>query len=196
MPINSITSESTVSTPDNRVAFLGMLNLDKGSAYRGGILVTDGCGKPVEFRCTAPVRPNPVQKTLYGQTLLPHIAVELIGLPLLRSIQEKPALVIIQDAVFFDVRLHLETALVRLWRQGEQVILQPTGEQAQTNAVLNCATGKFQPIVSEPHWQFRGDSESYGPQLSEMFGRWDLIEPFDRLNRALEYLHEHKLMET
>ena len=36
----------------------------------------------MEFRCTAPVRPNPLQRTLYGRTLLPHIAVELIGAPL------------------------------------------------------------------------------------------------------------------
>jgi len=173
-----------------------MLNVDKGAGYRGGILVTDGWGKPVEFRCTAPVRPNPVQKTLYGQTLLPHIAVELIGVPLLRSIPEKPMLVVIQDAVFFDVRLHSETALVRLWRQGEQVRLQSADDQQQTNAVLSCATGRFQPIVCEAHWKFRADSEVATPRLSEMFARWDLIEPFDRLNRALEYVHEQKLMET
>ena len=66
-----------------RLAFLGYSEFDKG--YRGGILVTDEWGKPLEFRCTSPVHPNPVQRTLYGQTLLPHIAVELIGAPLLRT---------------------------------------------------------------------------------------------------------------
>jgi hypothetical protein len=189
-------ADNTMTAPDKRVAFLGMLNLDKGTAYRGGILVTDGWGKPIEFRCTAPVRPNPVQRTLYGQTLLPHVAVELIGLPLLKSIRDTPALVIIQDPVFFDVRLHLGTPLVRLWRQGEQVRLEATGDEKGGDSVLSCATGRFQPIVSEAHWQFRGDSELCSVQLSEMFGRWDLIEPFERLNRALEYVHEQKLLET
>ena len=188
-------SDSAMSSQDARVAFLGMLNVDKETAYRGGIIVTDGLGKPVEFRCTAPVRPNHIQRTLYGETLLPHIAVELIGLPLLTSIKEKPSLVIIQDAGFLDVRLQWETPLVRLWRQGEQVRLQTTGEQEQANSVLSCATGKFQPIVLEAHWQFRADSQSCTVQLSEMFGTWDLIEPFERLKRALEYVHEQKLME-
>jgi hypothetical protein len=188
-------TDSRMSTPDSRLAFLGMLYVDKGAGYRGGILVTDGGGKPVEFRCTAPVRPNPVQKTLYGQTLLPHIAVELIGLPLLRSIKEKPWLVVIQDPVFFDVRLHSESALVRLWRQGEQVRLQTSDDQPQTNAVLSCETGKFQPIVYEAHSQFRADTETIAQQLSEMFTRWDLIEPFERINRALAYVHEQKLLE-
>ena len=68
------------SNNKKRLAFLGYSEFDKG--YRGGILVTDEWGKRVEFRCTAPVRPNPVQRTLYGRTLLPHIAVELIGAPL------------------------------------------------------------------------------------------------------------------
>lgn len=189
-------TNNSTTTPDSRVAFLGMLNVDKGAGYRGGILVTDGWGKPLEFRCTAPVRPNPLQKTLYGQTLLPHIAVELIGLPLLLSILEKPVLVIIQDSLFFDVRLHSGTSLVRVWRQGEQVRLQSTDDEQKSNVALSCATGKFQPIVCEPHWQFRSDSETATPLLSEMFTRWDIVEPFERLNRALEYVHEQKLMET
>ena len=33
--------------------------------------LTDDLGKPLEFRCTAPVKPNAVQRTLYGQTLFP-----------------------------------------------------------------------------------------------------------------------------
>jgi len=187
--------EAASTTMKHTVGFLGMLTLEKGSAFRGGILVTDDWGKPLEFRCTAPVRPNQVQRTLYGQTLLPHIAVELIGLPLLKSIQEKPSLVIIQEDVFFDVRLRYEAPLVRLWRQGEQVRLQSAGEQEQANSVLNCGTGKFQPIVLEVHRQFHTDSQSCAGCLSDMFGRWDLIEPFERLKRALEYVHEQKLME-
>lgn len=189
-------TETTVKAPSDRVAFLGMLTVENGSGYRGGILVTDGWGKPIEFRCTAPVRPNAVQRTLYGQTLLPHIAVELIGLPLFKSLQEKPSLVIIQDDAFFDIRPHLDTVLVRLWRQGEQVRLQASGAQEQATSVLNCTTGKFQPVVAESHQEFRRDTEACSAQLSEMFARWDLIEPFDRLKRALEYVHERKLLET
>jgi hypothetical protein len=188
--------EATEATSDSQVAFLGMLNLEKGNAYRGGILVTDGWGKPIEFRCTAPVRPNTVQRTLYGQTLLPHIAVALIGVPLLRSIQEHPEFIIIQDSVFFDIRLHFEKPVVKLWRQGEQVRLQESTDQETAGVVLPCGTGRFQPIVSETHWQFRGDFDLCGNQLKEMFGRWDLIEPFDRLTRALEYVHEKKQLES
>jgi hypothetical protein len=68
------------SNNKKRLAFLWYSEFDKG--YRGGIPAADEWGKRVEFRCTAPFRPNPLQRTLYGRTLLPHIAVELIGAPL------------------------------------------------------------------------------------------------------------------
>lgn len=180
-----------------RLAFLGYLDLDKGAAYRGGILVTDEWGKPLEFRCTAPVRPNPVQRTLYGQTLLPHIAVELIGAPLLRTIQEKPEVIIIQDEMFFDVRHHSEMPVIRLRRQGEQVTLSGSSDaEKPAPVIMGSASGKFQPIIMEAHWQFADDSAACRERLNELFGRWDLIEPFERLTRALKYLDDQGLMES
>lgn len=189
------TENPTEKTPI-RIAFLGYLDLDKGSAYRGGILVTDEWGKPVEFRCTAPVRPNPVQRTLYGQTLLPHIAVELIGVPLLRTIQEKPELLVIQEEVFFDVRHHTELSVVRLRRQGTQVKVSGDGAEKTHTTVMDSPSGKFQPVVMEAHREFRGDAESSGARLRELFARWDLLEPFERLARALDYVHQQKVLET
>jgi hypothetical protein len=189
-------TDSPTLDQDTRVAFLAMQSVDKDAGLRGGVLVTDGYGKPLEFRATAPVRPNGLQRTLYGQTLMPHIAVELIGLPLLRSIQEKPSLVIIKDKVFFNVRFQWGTPLVRLWRQGEEVRLQANLDEKQSATVLNCATGGFQPIVSEGHRQFREDLESCTPRLQAMFATWDLIEPFDRIARAIESLHAQKALDS
>ncbi len=178
-----------------RLAFLGYSEFDKG--YRGGILVTDEWGKPLEFRCTAPVHPNPVQRTLYGGTLLPHIAVELIGAPLLRTVQEKPEAVIIQDEIFFDVRHQSETPMIRLRRQGEEVTVSDTSDKAkQAPIVMDSPSGKFQPIIMEAHREFPQDSAACRERLSELFARWDLIEPFDRLSKVLEYVHQQKVLES
>ena len=187
--------ESYVVDEKTRLAFLGYSEFDTG--YRGGILVTDDWGKPLEFRCTAPVHPNPVQRTLYGRTLLPHIAVELIGAPLLRILQEKPEIVIIRDEIFFDVRRHIEVAVVRLRRQGEEVTVSDSSDRAKiTPTVMDSPSGKFQPIVMEAHREFAQDSAACRYQLIDLFGRWDLIEPFDRLTNALEYVHQQKVMES
>ena len=71
------------------LAFVTLSEVEDG-VLRGGILVTDAHGKPVEFRCTSPIRPNTVQRTLYGGTLMPHIAVELVGKPLIQAVQASP----------------------------------------------------------------------------------------------------------
>ena len=188
-------NESYVVDEKTRLAFLGCSEFDEG--YRGGVLVTDEWGKPLEFRCTAPVHPNPVQRTLYGRTLLPHIAVELIGVPLLGILQEKPEIVIIQDEIFFDVRRDIEVPVVRLRRQGEEVTVNDSSDSAKiTPTVMDSPSGKFQPIVMEAHREFAQDSAAWRYQLNDLFGRWDLIEPFDRLTKALEYVHQQKVLES
>ena len=190
-------TENESESKKTRLAFLGYLELDKESAYRGGILVTDEWGKPLEFRCTAPVRPNPVQRTLYGQILLPHIAVELIGVPLLRSIQEKPEVIVIQDEIFVDVRHHSEMPVVRLRRQGAKVTVSDSSKaEKSAPVVMGSTSGKFQPIIMETHRQFPDDSAACREKLSELFARWDLIEPFERLTTALEYVHQQKVLES
>ena len=82
--------ETNVSRP-GKVALLGYLEFDNSASYRGAILVTDDWGKPLEFRCTAPVKPTAVQRTLYGSTLTPHLLVALIAKPLMDALNEEPA---------------------------------------------------------------------------------------------------------
>src|SRR5688572_20978022 len=45
----------------------------------GGYLVLNLAGRPLEFHCTAPVKPNRAQQILYGPTLEPYLYGEQIG---------------------------------------------------------------------------------------------------------------------
>src|SRR5260370_31650924 len=119
-----------------QVGFLGHLDFENGAAYRGAILVTNAWGKPLEFRCTAPVKPNPVQRTLYGQTLLPHILVELIALPLLQSCQAKPEVILVQEGSFFDIRHRTDTPVVLLHRQGSDVKVRSESEEEKPEPIV------------------------------------------------------------
>jgi hypothetical protein len=178
-----------------RLAFLGYLEFDNASAYRGAILVTDEWGKPLEFRCTAPVKPNPVQRTLYGQTLMPHILVELIGKPLLEAVQEKPEVVVIQEGRFFDLRCKTDTPLICIRRQGAGVDVRGDDEDGKPKpVVISSESGKFEALVIEPHWQFGEDTDLCRRRIHELSGRWDLVEPFERLTKGLEYVHQQKVL--
>lgn len=94
-----------------RLGFLTAIDLpDRG--FVGGLLVTNHFGRPLEFQCTLPVRPNPTQVTLYGPTLEPFLLGELIGSTLLEKSGIKPQLVLVDREPILAVREHCETPVV------------------------------------------------------------------------------------
>lgn len=64
-----------------RVLHLGFLTVLGSSRHGviGGFLVLNRAGRPAEFHCTAPVRPNRAQEILYGATLESFVCGEQIA---------------------------------------------------------------------------------------------------------------------
>jgi hypothetical protein len=176
-------AQSKLST----LAFIS-LNENAKDTFRGGILVTDVRGKPIEFRCTSAIQPNAVQKTLYGSTLWPYMAVELMGLPLIRSVVERPHVIIIQQPEFIDVRSAVEQPVLLLSRQGSTLAVAEDGNQAPTE-LINSPSGKFEPIVVTSHEGYGSDLEIVR-DLRERCTAMDLMEPFERIRKAIEFVHQ------
>ncbi len=63
----------------------------------GGILITSHLGRPIEFQCSLPIRPNPTQQTLYGSTLRPFLVGELIASALRDRLDLKPDVLLVND---------------------------------------------------------------------------------------------------
>src|SRR6185503_12431585 len=62
--------------------------------FFGGYLVLNSSGRPLEFHCTAPIKPNRAQEILYGPTLQPYLYGEQIGQTLVRASQLKVPLLV------------------------------------------------------------------------------------------------------
>jgi hypothetical protein len=62
------------------------------------------------------------------------------------------------------------------------------------NILMNCESGRFEPVIVEAHWEFPGDADACARVLTELFGRWDIVEPFERLHKGLEYVHNEKVL--
>jgi len=183
----AMSADQPPASPQTSIAFLGYREFEDGEAYRGAILVTDDGSKPLEFRCTAPVRPNQLQRTLYGKSLLPHVLTELIGNPLLNSIHEKPQLILISDEAYFDVRHKISVPVIRIAKSNG----------AKSKALLiQSASGKFDQVEIEAHLKFTSDLDSVSERLRDLFGRWDLNEPFQRLAAGLQYVHDERVLES
>jgi hypothetical protein len=86
-----------------RLGFLTAIEVpDRG--YVGGLLVTNQFGRPLEFQCTAPLKPNRTQEILYGPTLVPYVLGDLIGRTLIEKVGVKPHLVLTERQELLGLR--------------------------------------------------------------------------------------------
>ena len=175
------------------LAFI-MLAEVEDSVLRGGILVTDAHGKPVEFRCTSPIRPNSVQRTLYGSTLMPHIAVELVGTPLVQAVQASPDVVLVQQEEFLLLRTRCDKPLLLARRQGQDMQVSEADSRSQPEELLSSPSGRFAPVIVTCHWDFADDIVKCKEGLGWTFANCDLVEPFERVRTALATLHEQGVL--
>jgi hypothetical protein len=170
------------------LGFVAVAEIEK-DIFRGGILVTDARGKPVEFRCTSPIHPNNVQKTLYGRTLSAHIAVTLVGLPLLRGVTQSPDILMANQAEFLEMRPDTDKPMLLLSKQGAAMTLADGSELRAIRELVTSPSGRFDPVVATCHWEHGPDLRMI-EHLRMVCSTIDLMEPFERINTALRFVHE------
>lgn len=115
-------------------------------------------------------------------------------MPLMSSVREKPELILIADDAFLDLRHKLSYPVI-LVSASKAALRSKKGETAKT-LLLQSASGKFSELEIESHWKFGGDLDSCGDRLRDLFGRWDLTEPFQRLAEGLQYVHDERVLES
>jgi len=74
------------------LGFLTVIN-DPQFGLFGGYLVLNLSGRPLEFHCSAPIKPNRAQEILYGPTLEPFLYGEQIGRTLINQASTPPLLI-------------------------------------------------------------------------------------------------------
>ncbi len=168
-----------------RLAFLWLEELGEG-VFRGGALVTDRRGAPIEFRCTSPVRPTRLQRTLYGGTLLTCMCVELTGRPLMKELSEQPDVVLVAQPGFVELRDYVDRPVLMVGRQESA----DAEAEASRSVPLSSPSGRFAPVVVTCHWRRPEDLDATLGGLGAAFARFDLSEPFARIKTALALIHE------
>ena len=176
------------------VSFISLCSVggDENGAYRGGALLTDGQGKPLEFRCTSVIRPNHIQEILYGKrTLWPHVCIELVARPLHAALEKKPDVIVVNDENFLGLRELLNIPLFIAVRHGDVAGTERDDGKQSPGQVLSDPDGKFAPVFVTSHVQHNEDLKTFDLQKLSSFV--DLTEPFSRVKAALEAVHKQKL---
>lgn len=184
--------------PRSTLGFLTVIEHEQQGLF-GGYLVLNLAGRPLEFHCTAPIRPNRAQQILYGPTLEPFLFGEQIGQTLLAKARNEPLAVLTDREPALAVREHVETpvALVLPSNAGDVAAQGSSGESpavhdaqrtwridgAHRNPLVAFRVGRNQLAVTASVGE---DLEAIADRLQGLAESFDLMEPFSRIREAIE----------
>ncbi|MEM9365230.1 MAG: hypothetical protein AAGD07_04480 [Planctomycetota bacterium] len=152
--------------------------------WTGGILILNAGGRPLEFRCTLPLRTNRSQEILYGATLRSHIIAETIA-PTLRQACKTPIGLLCCQQVEAMKATSLATgnkgfadtiaALVVSVAEDDQGPI--TKERLPGHRPVTLLDSSL--LVPSQHVE---DTQELVRELTDLP---DALEPFDRINEAI-----------
>lgn len=183
---------------------LGFLTVieDPQHGLFGGYLVLNTSGRPLEFHCTAPIKPNRAQKILYGPTLEPYLFGEQIGQTLLAKAKVEPLVVCTDREPVLAVGQYVDTpvALVLppedlhasgadasagppLPSEPEDKVWRLDGAHAGGPGLIAFRLGRNRLAVPAPREE---DRRRILDRLGQLAGSFELAEPFQRIREAIE----------
>ena len=165
-------STSLAMNEQLRLGFLTAIHLEH-RGHVAGLLVTNKYGRPLEFQCTAPVRPNRTQELLYGPTLVPFLLGELLSKTLLERIGVKPHVVLTDRAEMLDSRPHVSLPVA--------CVVDREGERGRDGERLRIGKQQFRC-----HFEFSEDLKTFEKLANDLASDADLLEPLDRVREALQ----------
>ncbi|HUG70658.1 MAG TPA: hypothetical protein VMM76_23115 [Pirellulaceae bacterium] len=156
----------------------------------GGYLILNAVGRPLEFHCTAPVRPNRAQEILYGPTLAPFLYGEQIGQTLVAKGKSRPMFVCTNVEPVLSAREFVSVPLVLLTESGDEAneryrldAPHSATPAPQSRKLLPFQLASHHAAVAEDHARDREKIvEQWQPHAEAM----NLLEPFSRLREAIE----------
>jgi len=151
-----------------RLGFLTAVE-DAERGFVGGLLVTNRFGRPLEFQCTAPVKPNRAQQILYGPTLRPFVLGELLGRTLVDKIGVKPHLVLIESDEILELRQHVSMVVASV---------KDSKPDDPSRLPLGMHAISFHP-------DFPSDRDEIAKHSKSILAEANMREPFERVREAL-----------
>lgn len=154
----------------------------------GGYLLLNLAGRPLEFHCTAPLRPNRAQQILYGPTLTPFLYGEHIGRALAQKAQTRPLAILTNQADVLALRTHVEVPVGLVQRVEAEA---PEGDRrwridAAHASPPGMLTARVAGAALRYDSRWRDDGPLFESRLAELPAEFDLLEPFARIEEAID----------
>ncbi|HEX5470958.1 MAG TPA: hypothetical protein VFW73_03685 [Lacipirellulaceae bacterium] len=187
-----------IASPETAFGYLSVLESEE-HGYFGGYLIVSRLGRPLEFHCTAPIRPNRAQRILYGPTLEPYLLGEQIASALLDAAKLMPRLILTDRDATLHARLRSSVPLVLFhsvedcspgaapdasYRKDALVASTAVGGQTSAGGVSRRTL-----ILNDHRFElppgFESDYDAVAQLLGELSQHVELAEPFLRIEEAI-----------
>jgi hypothetical protein len=173
---------------------LGFLTVVEHPQYGlfGGYLILNTAGRPIEFHCTAPIKPNRAQEILYGPTLESFLYGEQIGETLISQGSAPPLLVCTDREPALAAREHVSAPVVLVLPSevpSERVDEEPKRffridrPHRGGPRLVTFQLGRNRLALPE---RADEDRRLIGERLADLAESFDLSEPFQRIRDAIE----------
>lgn len=165
---------ATASAKPHGLLTLGFLSvLQETNGWLGGYLVTNGWGRPLEFRLTTAVQPNRVQTVLYGPTLTEYLHADVIGKTLVEKTTTKPDLIVTDSLPALALRARIEIPVIGVGSPPETLTELVAFPHSRSSAPVLLAR------------KFEADRDRIIALLDQVDSAVDLAEPFSRVREAV-----------
>ena len=161
--------------------------------YFGGYLIISAVGRPLEFHCTAPIRPSRAQEILYGPTLHSYLLGEQICGKMLESAKLSPILILCEQAAPLYIRPKITMPMVHVGRKCEvaasraerpaPAAIETSNEiESPSSGQTFCAAGYELRLP----WSYDEEESLVLRLLVTLAQHVDLSEPFGRIHEAIQ----------
>lgn len=190
-----MTASSSRSTQS--VGFLTVCEHEAQGAL-GGYLILNAVGRPLEFHCTAPVRPSRAQEILYGATLQSYLHGEQIGQALLEKAKLTPLVVFTDSPAVLTVRGFTSLPVACVMPADGELAPQAGSQPARQLRLDEPHAGPPTPFALRLHaFHVNGhplavlqdhaeDAELIAERWAPLAADFDLQEPFTRIREAVD----------
>lgn len=144
--------------------------------YFGGFLIVSVLGRPLEFHCTAPIRPSRAQEILYGPTLQPYLLGEQICGALLGKAKLVPSIILTDHTAVLQARARATSPIVLVTARDM------TQTATSSEQIQHPLLAEFE-IEVPPGYEAERDAVVHA--LTEFAGRVKILEPFGRIQEAI-----------
>ena len=177
--------------PQNK--YLGYMMIEgNDSSVRGVALITDTRGIPKEFVRTDPLRPETLDRILYGESFGLYAKQHLILENLLDAVGNDPQLWICNDEEILDPLREVSRIKTVMLEESPHVPLDAAGHietSAEPDVYLIQAYVNGAPLRAEfPEGTRSDEVEQSAVILTEAGQSMNILEPFNRLQKSLSYL--------